>query len=302
MNLNNGQPHPFEIVELCSRIASYLDLYDISQLCLVSKDFSQLFRPFLWSVVIIRGDESYRCEWLPWIQGLRQNGHLVKHAKLYSWGNKPKATVIENDDCLLASTLLDRCGDNLMSLTVVDNTKLGRMWGAVMKRIGDNRTLEGAQLLNGIRVLNIGLTNHAFNSRFRPLLTQPERHPEVVVVFAGVTELTLREVAVADDRTRPTIQEEVRYDLCGPIAIRLRDLVRLFPGVRNLTLDQINIDQSEDEVNAGEPSEPPAVLMHRGYYQLQKLDFHYCTISVKHVERILKRSRNIRSLWIGKGL
>ncbi|KAF9952986.1 hypothetical protein BGZ72_005769 [Mortierella alpina] len=300
MSLKDGRPQPIEIPELCCHIASYLNLHDLAQLCLVSKNFLQLFQPSLWSALLLSGCAYFRGQWLPYTQGLKQNGHLVKHAELNSWRNNPKDALVDNDDYLLASTLLEHCGSNLTSLTIVDGTEHGRIWEVVMKRISNNRTLEGAQLLNGIRVLDISLTYFVFEFDFRLLLTQPEQYPEAVAVFAGVTELSLRGQEFPDD-CAAWIREENHYYLCESIEIRFQDLVRLFPSVRNLTLDQIDIDQSEEEVETGEAFES-AAMPTRPDYQFEILNFQYCTISVKLVERILTRSPNIRSLWIGKGL
>ncbi|KAF9968080.1 hypothetical protein BGZ70_006882 [Mortierella alpina] len=279
--------------ELYSVIASYLDPHDFTQLCRVSKHFSQLFRPFLWSVL---SNDLRR----PWIQGLKRNGHLLKHVKLYSWENTGCCTLASDDDNL-AKTLLEHCGDNLTTLAIKDDTEEGRIWKAVVDSIG-GRTLKGTQTLNGIRVLNISLTFDAFNSDFRRLLAQPEKCPDIITAFAGVTELTLCGDAFNDNHIYPPwIQVEPRVDLDKSAAIHLQNLVRLFPGVHTLSVVELDIDPSEDGLETGGPSESAAVEARSDYdyYQLQELDFRHCRISVKQVIRILERSRGVRSLSIG---
>ncbi|KAF9955388.1 hypothetical protein BGZ72_003773 [Mortierella alpina] len=300
--MNDERPNPFQIPELCHSIASYFGQADFAQLSRVCKGFSQLFQPYVWSNVVLNGYTSYRDRRLPRIKALKSKGRLVKHAELSSWDVELRSPTIENDYYLLASTLLAQCGSNLTLLKIVDCSSNGRIWDALLERIIDNRTLEGARILNNIRVLEITLTFEVFESNFLPLLTQHEGDPEVMVVFAKVMELRLGgrmlPVHIAEGRARKAGRS---FDRMGPITIRFRDLIRVFPGLYRLSLDYINIDRSEDEVRT-QPSELEAVTTpHPGYCRFHTLDFEDCSISSKQIVHILRRSRNVRSLKLGRG-
>ncbi|KAF9566227.1 hypothetical protein EC968_003810 [Mortierella alpina] len=325
MSLTNVQC-PFKIPELCSLIASYLAPYDFAQLCLVSKHFSRLFRPFLWSTIVLRGRADYRDRQLPRVEALKRYGHLVRLAKLFSWSNRdvfseceddedPDA-ILENDDLLLTETLLAQCGSNLTALKVVDYSSDGRIWGAVMDRIHLNRSLEGARLMNGIRKLDLTLTYKTFGSALQPLLTQPSIYPGAAALFAGVKELRLHGTEVILGSVEELAwEEEVCYgsdsetDAEEQSPITFRELATLFPNLHKLTLVNISIDsdtdtdvdldESEESAKAATQESKVGVTAHLDDYQFHTLNFQGCDISAKHIVQILKRTRSVRSLKIG---
>ncbi|KAF9952987.1 hypothetical protein BGZ72_005770 [Mortierella alpina] len=314
MHLSNGQPHPFEIPELCSIIASHLDLHDFTQLCLVSKDFSQLFRPFLWSEIILEGYDEFRRPCLPWTKGLKQNGHLIRRAELCSWfswdrtydyyeDEDEREADIENNDLLLAETLLAHCGTSLTSLKIEDISSDGRIWRAFLKRIRDNRTLEGTQLLNNIRVLDINLTYDTIKSKFLPLLAQPETYPEAMAVFARVEELRLKGT-MGDDDSFSLVPgwrriEAAAYDKDVYLKIDFWELARLFPSLRKLTLERFGT--AEDDVEKAPSGSWTWTMATAGpeYYPVHTLDLQKSGISAAQLARILRRTYNIRSLKVG---
>ncbi|KAF9968079.1 hypothetical protein BGZ70_006881 [Mortierella alpina] len=314
MDLSNGQPHPFEIPELLSLIASHLNLHDFSQLCLVCKHFSQVFRPFLWSAVVLEGFEEYHSPDLPWTQGLKQNGHLVKHAELFSWfswdgsdyndyeDEDERQADLENDDLLLAETLLAHCGTNLTSLKIVDLSDDGRIWGAFMKRIKSNRTLEGAQQLNGIHALDINLTYDTIESRLMPLLAQPEKYREAMTVFAEVKELRFEGTVYETDTVRYGQRRVgIPEEDVEPIQITFWGLARLFPSLDKLSLHNIAVVECEQDDRTG-PYESGTCAMASSrpeHAQLHTLNLSECQISAKQVVQVLERVRNVRSLKIG---
>ncbi|KAF9984796.1 hypothetical protein BGZ75_003618 [Mortierella antarctica] len=323
MSLTNAQS-PFKIPELCSLIASHLTLYDFTQLCLVSKSFSRLFRPFLWSKIVLHGRADYRDRLLPRVNALKRYGHLVRRAELFSWCNRdvfseceddedPEA-ILENDDLLLTETLLAQCGCNLAALKVVDYSSNGRIWGALMERIRLNRALEGARLLNGIRVLDITLTHIAFKSVFQPLLTQPKRYPGAAALFAGVKELRLCGTEVIMDSAEELAwEEEVCYgseldDVDESSVIAFQDLVTLFPSLLKLTLTHLNIDidldadGSEEGADARPSESVVATIDPPEYYQFHTLNFQESSIHAKQIGQILKRTQNVHSLKIGPSI
>ncbi|KAG9325323.1 hypothetical protein KVV02_006963 [Mortierella alpina] len=325
MSLTNAQS-PFKIPELCSLIASHLTLYDFTQLCLVSKSFSRLFQPFLWSKIVLHGRADYRDRMLPRVNALKRYGHLVRRAELFSWCNRdvfseceddedPEA-ILENDDLLLTETLLAQCGCNLTALKVVDYSSNGRIWGAVMERIRLNRALEGARLLNGIRVLDITLTHIAFKSVFQPLLAQPKRYSGAAALFTGVKELRLCGTEVIMDSAEELAwEEEVCYgseldDVDEPPVISFQDLVTLFPSLHKLTLAHLNIDididldadGSEKGADARPSESGVATIDPPEDYQFHTLNFQESSIHAKQIGQILKRTHNVQSLKIGPSI
>ncbi|KAF9952985.1 hypothetical protein BGZ72_005768 [Mortierella alpina] len=303
MNLKKEQSIPFEIPELCSLIAFYLTLHDLTQLCLVCKRYSQFFRPFLWSKIVLDGRAGCDDSPLPWIEALKSNGHLVEHAELFSWqsgkGNDHAGSedvILKNDDEVLAKALLAQCGSKLRSLKVHDLSANDRIWYAVLERIGDNRRLEGTRLLDGVRVLDITLTT---DSNFRSVLTRPYEYPEAVALFAGVTELRFEELRLSEDYDESTAREDV-YEEMEPITIHFRDLVKLFPNLCKLTLDKIIVAEPQDDVEGGSPqSTAVATITPLNDYQFHTLDFRECIISAGQIVQILKRTRRVQSLKIG---
>ncbi|KAF9955389.1 hypothetical protein BGZ72_003774 [Mortierella alpina] len=310
MNLKKGPSNLFEIPELCSFIASYLNPHDFTQLCLVCKDFSQLFRPYLWRKVVLKGHTSYRASQLPWIQALKSNGHFVEHAELFSWHSdeseasdfKSEDAMLENEDYVLARTLLAHCGSKLTSLKVVDRSINGRIWDVVLERIGNNKRLEGGRPLDRIQVLDISLTCRTTDSNFQSFFTRPHEYPEVVAVFAGVTELRLEELRLPEDYDESRMREDF-YDEMEPLAIHFRDLVKLFPNLCKLTLENIDIAEPQYSAETGTFQSAAAVTTNKPLndYQFHTLDLHNCGISSKHIIQILERSCNVRSLKIGLG-
>ncbi len=201
MNSFSGLPIPFEIAELCTLIASHLTLHDFAQLCCVCKRFSQIFRPFVWSKVVLKSSTDGSRP--PSVQALASNGQMIKHAELFSRGtelyfdmddidDESDSFMTEGDERGLALTLMIFCGSNLMSLKVVDHSADGRIWDVVMMRIcpkEDVPLLNSIPLLNRIQVLHLSLAHSTLDSCFRRLLTQPEKYPGAAVAFAKVIEL-----------------------------------------------------------------------------------------------------------------
>ncbi|KAF9952989.1 hypothetical protein BGZ72_005772 [Mortierella alpina] len=311
MSLTNVQS-PFEIPELCSLIASYLTPNDFTQLSLVSKNFSQLFRPFVWSTIVLDGSADSDGT-LPRVSALNRYGHLIKDAELVSWYSKEifsedededededeAEAILEKDDVLLAEALLAKCGCNLTALTVTDQSPSGRIWEAVMERIHDNRAFKGAQRLNRLQVLDISLAFGIFESAFQPLLKRPNKYPEAMSLFAEVKELRLHATDVIEDLVNEfTWEEELCYgselDVVYAIpTIKFRELVTLFPRLHRLTLANINID---DDIDIDRSEDRP------DDYQFRSLDFQECGTSAKQVVQILKRTHLVQSLKIGSGL
>lgn len=307
MKLSNGHPNPFEIAELCNLIASHLTRHDFVQLCCVCKDFSQRFRPFVWSSVVFKGGVGHSKS--PSVQALVSNGQLIKHAELFCARTRTpsnekdsnialNASVQKYDEVFLAMTLLIACGSNLTSLKVVDHSDSGKIWNAVMERI---RPMEGIPLLNGIQVLEISLTYTALDSCFKRLLTQPEQYLETAFAFAGVTELGL--YGLEPSERYVSREEELSRWMKGPIKFQFRDLVRIFPNLKKLTLENINIVESQDDIEVA-TSELAAVTTaplhhYQHHYQFHTLNFAKCGISAKQILQILRRTRDVRSLKIG---
>ncbi|KAF9276967.1 hypothetical protein BGZ68_009633 [Mortierella alpina] len=318
MNQTKKQSTPFEIAELCSLIASYLEPRDFTRLCLVNKDFSQLFRPFLWSKIVLAKRADCSNKQLPSVEALRSNGHLVEHAELSSWFNSEDAEffpwynseyaklsfcskgesnnegdseciILENLDYVLAGALLAQCG--LRSLKVEDHSMSGRIWHVFMERIRGNRTVENTQFLDGIRTLHICLTYDLFNSKFWPIFTRPHEYPKAVAVFAGVTEFRLHV---------PQPAEDDQFMGEGCIEVQLRNLVNLFPNLLELSLTGVDILEPHGDTER-EFSRSAAVTNCKplGDYHFRTLDLKYCGISAKQVVHILERSPRVRSLSIG---
>ncbi|CAO3570719.1 unnamed protein product [Mortierella alpina] len=218
--------------------------------------------------------------------------------------------ILENDDLLLTETLLAQCGCSLTALKVVDYSSSGRIWDAVMERIHLNRTLEGARLLNGIRVLDITLTYRAFESAFQPILRRPKSYPGARALFAGVKELRLCGTeAIMDSAEELAWEEEVCYDSGDDaderLSITFSELIALFPSLRKLTLDNIDVFSDKDIEGSEEGAEAASgesivVTTARPVdYQFHTLNFQACGISVKQITQILIRSRSVQSLKIG---
>ncbi|KAF9968078.1 hypothetical protein BGZ70_006880 [Mortierella alpina] len=237
---------------------------------------------------------------------------LRKHLDVFSEceDDEDPDAVLENDDLLLTETLLAQCGCNLAALKVVDYSSDGRIWNALMERIHLDRTLEGARLLNGIRVLDLTLTYKAMKSTFQPLLSQPKRYPGVAALFARVKELRLCGTEVVMDSAEDLAwEEEVCYDSDDDAdersSITFSELVTLFPSLQKLTLDNIDIFSDNDIEGSEEgakavPDESIVVTTaRRDDYQFHALNFQACGISAKQIIQILERSRSVQSLKIG---
>ncbi|KAF9952988.1 hypothetical protein BGZ72_005771 [Mortierella alpina] len=303
MTLANGHANPFEIVELCALIASHLTQHDCAQLCCVSKHFSQLFRSFVWRKVVLRGGTDP--SGVPSVLALASNGLLIQHVELLSRCTRSRynesegnaalnAHGLRDDYSALATRLLIFCGSNLTTLKVVDQSDDGEIWRVVMTRI---QPMKGIPLLNRIQVLDIILTYTTLDTDFRRLLTDA-KYPGAAVAFAGVKELGLYGIEPSSGRYVSEEEEHSRA-MRGPIKFQFRDLMRLFPALQKLTLQNINIEESLDDVEAA-PSQSAAVATAPlGCYQFHTLNFEECGISAQQIVQILKRTHHVRSLKIG---
>ncbi|KAF9984795.1 hypothetical protein BGZ75_003617 [Mortierella antarctica] len=198
-------------------------------------------------------------------------------------------TILENDDHALARTLLQQCGSKLTSLKAVDRSIRGRIWEAVLERIHGNRTLEGAQRLNGMRVLDMNLNNNTYNTKFRPLLyARPYKDPEAVAVFAGVTQLRFWTSDLPEEKL--WVREE-------PIEVLFCDLVKPFPNLLSLSLDNVHVIDPLDDIEAALTTTMPL-----SDYHFRTLDFEKCWISASQTVQILKRSPRVQTISMGSKL
>ncbi|KAG0201107.1 hypothetical protein BGX28_006032 [Mortierella sp. GBA30] len=296
MSLMNACQRFFEIPELCGLIACYLCPHDLTRLSL----------------------------------GLKHNGHLIKHAELSScyegawarWGlydddyqDTDFEATGENNDTLLATTLLKHCGSNLTSLVISDGSFDGRLLSIFLSRIKGDTNWNGAERLDNIQKLEIGVTKLAFETLLQPLISElsQKRSSGTSVIFSDVTDLRL------DAQRQPDLDEygsdwddELCYSTDGNVdgnpqapEIDIRDLIRTFPSLRNLALVDTRISisnsvqpQSENEQDEDESTEAKAAAV----YHLHSLNLQDCTVSTEQMTWILERTRDLKSLKLGSSL